>query len=51
MKTEGKGEIYKREPRDYKEFPIVGREKETIHATGGASRHGDTGQERATESV
>ena len=30
MKIEGKGEIYKREPRDYKEFPIIGREKETV---------------------
>lgn len=30
MKIEGKGEIYKREPRNYKEYPIVGREKETV---------------------
>ena len=30
MKIDGKGEIYKREPRNYKAFPIVGREKETV---------------------
>ncbi len=30
LKIEGKGEIYKREPRNYKQCPIVGREKETV---------------------